>query len=157
GRSAAREAGLVKRFLMTLWDGGGNVPPQLTIARKLIARGHEVRVLGDPTIEPEARAAGCAFSPWVTAPHRTTRDRSGDLVRDYEHKNPMATLRKYMDEFLAAPQPRWIADIMGVLGQHPVDAVVTDFGIPSALIVAEKLGLPAAAVVPNIWIIPTPG
>jgi UDP:flavonoid glycosyltransferase YjiC (YdhE family) len=147
----------VKRYLMTLWDGGGNVPPQLAIARRLVARGHDVQVLADPTIEPEARAAGCGFSPWVTAPHRTTRDRSGDLVRDYEHKNPMTTIRKYLNEFLGDPQPRWIADIMGALERQPADVVITDFGIPSALIVAEKLGLPAAAMVPNIWIIPTPG
>jgi MGT family glycosyltransferase len=147
----------LKRFLLVLWDGGGNVPPQLAIARQLVARGHDVRVLGDPTIGAEARGAGCAFSPWTTAPHRTTRDRSGDLIRDYAIKNPLRAISKYMNEFLAAPTPRWIADIMGVLDSHPADTIVTDFGIPSALIVAEKLRLPAAVMVPNIWVIPTPG
>src|SRR5204863_7955622 len=127
-------------------------PPELCLARKLIARGHEVRLLGDPTIEKDARAVGCAFSPWVTAPHRTTRDRSGDIIRDYGSKNPIALIRKYMNDFLAAPAPRWIADTTAVLAKHPVDAVVADFGIPSALIAAEKAGLPAAVLVPNIWI-----
>ena len=49
-------------------------------ARLLVQRGHVVRVLADPTIEPEARATGCDFTPWTTAPHRTSRDRSADIV-----------------------------------------------------------------------------
>src|SRR3954467_15234680 len=102
--------GATKRFLWVTWEGGGNVPPELCVARKLLRRGHQVRVLGDPTIEADARAAGCSFSPWVTAPHRTTRDRSGDLIKDYEVKNPMTAMRKYMNEFFAAPMPRWIGD-----------------------------------------------
>jgi UDP:flavonoid glycosyltransferase YjiC (YdhE family) len=96
----------MKRFLFVTWEGGGNVPPELAIARKLVARGHQVRFLADPTIAADARAAGCAFSPWVTAPHRTTRDRSGDLIQDYAYKNPMTAIRKYMGQFLADPAPR---------------------------------------------------
>jgi len=30
-----------------MWDGGGNVPPELAVARRLVGRGHAVRVLGD--------------------------------------------------------------------------------------------------------------
>jgi MGT family glycosyltransferase len=147
----------MKDFLLVTWDGGGNIPPELCLARKLIARGHRVRVLGDPTLEDEARAVGAAFSPWVTAPHRTTRDRSGDLIRDYAFRNPLAAMRRYLEDFLAAPSPRWIADIQAVLGQHPADVVVSDLAIPAALIAAEKLGLPTAVLVPSIWIVPTPG
>src|SRR4051794_5075884 len=147
----------MKRVLLVTWDGGGNVPPELSIARKLIARGHQVRVLADPTVEPEARAAGCTFSPWTTAPHRTTRDRSGDLIQDYAVKNPIAAIRKYMKEFLATPAPRWMADTLRVLDEHPVDLMLADFAIPAALIAAEARRLPAAVMVPNIWIIPTPG
>jgi MGT family glycosyltransferase len=147
----------MKRFLFATWDGGGNVPPELCLARKLIARGHQVRLLGDPTLEPEARAAGCSFSAWETAPHRTTRDRSGDLIRDYAVKNPMTAIGKYMDQFLAKPAPQWIADTTKVLAAHPADVAVVDFALPAVLIAVEKAGLPAAALVPNIWIIPTKG
>ena len=146
-----------KRFLLVTWDGGGNLPPELAVCRKLIERGHAVRVLGDPTIEPEVRAAGCEFSPWTTAPHRTTRDRSGDLIRDYEWKNPMVMIKKYMGEFLAGPTPRWAADVHGELTARPVDAVLADFAIPAALLVAEQLGLPSASIHPQIWMVPTKG
>ena len=72
-----------RRISFITWDGGGNVPPELALARKLVARGHTLRLLGDPTLEPEARASGCAFSPWTTAPHKRGRDRSHDILKDY--------------------------------------------------------------------------
>jgi UDP:flavonoid glycosyltransferase YjiC (YdhE family) len=53
-----------RHYLFTLWDGAGTVPPELSVARALIQRGHRVTVLGDPTIEAEARAAGADFRPW---------------------------------------------------------------------------------------------
>ena len=41
-----------RRFLMTTWDGGGNVPPELGVAQLLVERGHHVHVVADPTVEP---------------------------------------------------------------------------------------------------------
>ncbi|HVR61784.1 MAG TPA: hypothetical protein VMU50_07775, partial [Polyangia bacterium] len=41
------------------------MPPKLGIARKLSARGHPVQVLGDPTLEAEARADGLRLQPLV--------------------------------------------------------------------------------------------
>jgi hypothetical protein len=29
-----------RRYLFVMWEGGGNVPPQVGLARKLVARGH---------------------------------------------------------------------------------------------------------------------
>src|SRR5262249_8715743 len=99
-----------KRYLLVSWDGGGNVPPELAIARRLVARGHSVRVLADPTIEAEARAHGCEFSAWTHAPHRRSRDRSHDIFKDYEIQNPLRMMDTYLREFLAGPAPRWAED-----------------------------------------------
>jgi hypothetical protein len=52
----------MSRFLFVMWEGGGTVPPELAIARRLIARGHAVYVLGDPTIEAGAKAIGASYS-----------------------------------------------------------------------------------------------
>ena len=146
-----------RRFLFVTWDGGGNVGPELMVAKRLVERGNAVRVLGDPTLEADVRAAGCGFSPWTTAPHRTSRERGGDVVRDYETKNPMEMIKVYMRDFLGGPTPRWIADTMRELERHPADVVVADFALPAPLIVAEKLGLASAVLYPHIWMIPTPG
>jgi hypothetical protein len=48
-----------KRFLFVFWEGGGNVPPQLGLVRRLVSRGHEVRVLTEPA---------SSSRPWPTAP-----------------------------------------------------------------------------------------
>ena len=67
-----------RRFLLTTWDGGGNVPPELGVARLLVDRGHHVHFVADPTVERSARLAGCTFSPWQRAPtdRRWTRPRT---------------------------------------------------------------------------------
>src|SRR5437588_10303411 len=71
-----------KRFLFAMWDGGGNGPPVFGIVRQLVARGHYVRVLGDPTLAAEAQKAGAEHTPWVLAPHRKSRRPEDDLIKD---------------------------------------------------------------------------
>jgi hypothetical protein len=34
-----------RQFLFVLWDGGGTVPPELALARRVAARGHSVHIL----------------------------------------------------------------------------------------------------------------
>jgi UDP:flavonoid glycosyltransferase YjiC (YdhE family) len=55
------------RLLFVTWDGGGNVPPALGIARELQQRGHDVRVMGHPVQRAAVEAAGLAFRPYQRA------------------------------------------------------------------------------------------
>lgn len=146
-----------KRYLMAFWDGGGLVPPMLGIARRLVARGHRVHVLSDPTVEAEAIAAGCTFGAWTTAPHRTSRDRDDDLLRDYDFKNPIAYFKVAYRDFFGDPGPRWVADVLAELARWPADVVLADALLPWPILAAEKLGLPSAALSPNVLLAPTPG
>lgn len=145
------------RFLLATWDGGGNVGPELAIAARLVARGHEVDVLGDPTIEDEVRGAGCRFRPWTTAPHRRSKLREHDLLRDYAFPRKLEYLDFIMREFLAEPMPRWIADVASALDATAADVMLTDCFLLGPLIVAEARGLPSAVLMPNILTLPTPG
>ena len=43
---------------VVLWAGGGNVPPQLSVARQLVARGHRVRMLAPAALRNSIEAAG---------------------------------------------------------------------------------------------------
>lgn len=60
------------RYLFVDWEGGGNLPPALTLARQMVERGHRVRVLCDPADEADVRAAGCKFVPYTRAPTAPT-------------------------------------------------------------------------------------
>ncbi len=146
-----------RRFLFTAWDGGGNVPPMIGLARQLVARGHAVHVLGDPTLAPEVEEAGARHLPWTTAPHRTSRHRDHDLVKDYEGGSPLVMIRKYVADFLGAPAPRWVADTLAAIERTDSDVLVADQTLPATLIAAEKAGITSAAYSPNIWMLPTPG
>ena len=94
----ASELTLAWRYLFAQWDGGGSLPPELTVVRELVATGHVVTVLGEPVTEPEVRAVGVTdFRPWVKAPHHVTRSVADDYVRDWEVRNPMRVLGNLMD------------------------------------------------------------
>ena len=54
----------MKRFLFLIVEGGGNVPAQMSIARRLVARGHEVHVLAD-------RHFVQVRSGWLLSSHET--------------------------------------------------------------------------------------
>src|SRR5512143_2578156 len=71
----------VGRFLFAMWEGGGTGPPELAVASRLVARGHEVTVLGDPSLSQDVSRTGAQFSPWRAAPHRTTRTAESEIVR----------------------------------------------------------------------------
>src|SRR5688572_12249185 len=138
-----------KRFLLVTWDGGGNTPPELAVARRLVARGHALHVLGDPTLENSARDAGCSFSPWTSAPHKRAPGREHDVFKDYEISSPLRMIDAYMQSFLAEPAPRWAADTARALEAWPADVVLADFALPAVLIPALKRGLPTAMLMPN--------
>ncbi len=145
------------RFLMPMWEGGGTLPPELGVARRLIARGHAVHVLGDPTISEQAHAAGCSFSPWRRAPHRTSLDRAQDPIKDWETSNPLAMIKRVCDRFIAGPAADYAADTADAIAVVRPDVVVPDFLLFGAIIAAQAAELPVAPVVPQIWALPTKG
>ena len=146
-----------RRFLLALWDGGGNVPPELGVARRVVARGHQVHVLGDPTFADAAETAGCSFSSWQRAPHRRTFDPSDDLLKDWEANDPLDVLRRLRDELMSGPASAFAADTAAVIGAFHPDALLADANLFGSVIAAEEAGLPVAALIPNIWEVPTPG
>lgn len=56
------------RVLMTLWNGGGNVPPQRALARQLRRAGHDVHVLTHDSLAEGVVADGGVFHALATAP-----------------------------------------------------------------------------------------
>ncbi len=147
----------MSRYLFAMWDGGGAVPPELGVARRLIARGHAVRVIADPTLREVTLGIGAEFAPWTSAPHRSSTDPSEDIIKDWETTNPLEMLRRMRDRLVSGPAPFFAADTAGQVTAWQPDALVSDYLLFGAMIAAQGAGLPVAALVPNVWTLPARG
>jgi UDP:flavonoid glycosyltransferase YjiC (YdhE family) len=144
-------------YLFAIWDGGGTVPVELGIARRLLARGHRVTVLADPVLIPDVAQAGAAFRPWTLAPHRDTADLSDDVLKDWVCRNPIDLFGRIRDRIITGPSAAYAADVRCALGEIPADAVIANGALLGALIGAESMDVPSAAVCPNVYLRSAPG
>jgi MGT family glycosyltransferase len=147
-----------RRFLFVLPDAGGNVPPTLALARRLVGRGHKIRVLGHTCLRRRFEAAGCAFAPFRRAPDNDTSSPETDLVKDWEvSANPIASFTRMRDRLAFGPALAFAEDVLEELGGRATDAVVVDVMLPGAVLGAERAGLPTAVLCHTIYILPAPG
>jgi MGT family glycosyltransferase len=121
------------RVAFVTWDGGGNVPPAIGIARALASLGHESCFLGYEVQRGRIEAQGFSFS---------ALDRSGDFdARGVAPDlRPAALLRNVW------ACPAHLTDIPAALARHPADMLVVDFLMQGALAVGECLSVPVAAL-----------
>lgn len=145
------------RYLFVMWEGGGNVPVQLAVARRLAQRGHEVRVLGDPASRADVERAGCSFAPWKRAPHHNMRDQGADKVRDFEVKSPLAQFKRIATELFFGPAERYARDVVDETEAFGPDALAVDYLLFGAMTGAEKTGLPTAMLFHTIWTVSRDG
>ena len=99
------------KFLFTTWEGGGNVTPVLVVTRKLIARGHRVRVMSEECNRPEAEAAGARFTAWKRAPNRADRSRESQAYADWAAPTPQDALIGVIRDLWCGPSPLQSGDV----------------------------------------------
>src|SRR5262245_7839053 len=128
-------------------EGGGNVPAQMSIARRLGMRRHDVHVLADRSVEQEALSAGCRFHTFVHAPQHNMRDREADVIRDWEPAFPPAQIRRVGERLMFGPAAAYARDVIDTIEQVSPDAVAVDCLSFGAMVGAEKSGLPTALLV----------
>jgi len=162
------DRGKCAQFLFAMFQGSGNIPPILAVARGLVARGHNVRILAGPGLQPDRppRPISASFLEGVHAA-------GAGLILLQQARDPFASLppvrgiikgwtprvfaahvflaRRYM----AAPV--WAENVTAELDRNPADAVVADVYLPGALVAAEASGVPSAALVHHHDIRPTTG
>src|SRR5215471_16269962 len=64
GRNSRKEHAIMSgRFHVVTWNGGGNTTPIYALARRLVARGHEVTLLGQSAQAEAARDLRARFVP----------------------------------------------------------------------------------------------
>jgi hypothetical protein len=74
----------------------GTVPPEPSVARRLVERGHRVEVLGEDSMRDEVLVVGGSFRPWERGINRPDRTPEHDFLRDWGV--PHATLGR-IDDF----------------------------------------------------------
>ena len=143
-----------KSYLFTQSDGGGSVPPTMSIVAALVARGHDVRVLADRLLFDEVRAAGAEPVAWNRAPQRADTSPTSYIVRDWEARTPAGAFARVRDDAMVGPADRFAADVLDELDRRPADVVAADLFSLGAQLGAEAAGVPAAFLVPNPWAMP---
>ena len=146
-----------REFLFVLWAGGGNVPPQLTLARRLVERGHRVRMLAPAVLRESIEAAGIVFEPYREIPEHDESVPERSLVRDFEARSKVAALAAARDNLLAAMARPVAADVLSTLERRPADVMAFDYVLFGSLFAAEKAGVPAAMLIHTVYPFPAPG
>lgn len=143
-----------KEVLFALFEGGGNVPPQMSVARALVARGHCVRVLADRILRDEVEAAGAEHVEWTRAPQRTTWEPTDTYLRDWEARTPAGGFARVRDGLICGPSWAHAADVMAEIERRPPDVLVIDFMVFGARVAAEASGLPTAVMAHSVLAMP---
>lgn len=99
--------------LFVTWDGGGNVPPVIAIAREIAERGEPVRILGHPRQRSAVESAGLRFEPFRTAPAWSSVRPARRVSTDIRYA------RLFTDRGLGV-------DVLDALRREPADRVVVD-------------------------------
>jgi MGT family glycosyltransferase len=133
------------------------VAPQLAIARTLLERGHEVRVLGHRCQRDRVEATGAAFLPYEQAPDCDSSRPETDLLRDWEAKTPIGAFARTRDRLMYGPSLLFARDVLGALAAHPADVVAWDFLLLGAGMGAERARVPSAAVIHTVYPLPADG
>ncbi len=157
GTTAMPVASTKRRFLFAHWEGGGNTPPMLAVVRRLVARGHEVRVLSDLCNQTEVESAGASFASWTRIPRRSDKSAESDPIKDWEVRSPLTLLGRLRDRLFVGPALAYAQDLLEELERFPADAVVTSEMLLGVMAAAESAGAPCVGLSPNIYMYPLPG
>jgi UDP:flavonoid glycosyltransferase YjiC (YdhE family) len=122
-------------LLIVTWDGAGNLVPTLGIARALVERGHDVRVIGHETIAGWCGDAGARF---VTL----TPGEGWDAMEHPEDFD--AEVKLLIDELCFSSTIA--GDLARELAREPADALLVDCMLFTAIDVALASGTPTATL-----------
>ena len=124
------------RFLLVCHDAGGTVPPMVALAEALVARGHAVSMLSQPSVRVRAAAAGCELEAF-------------SQLGDYD---PTARLEDQLEVTVPMVSgPSVGDDLVRVARAAGADALVVDANLAGALAAAESLPQPSAVLLHSMY------
>src|ERR1700736_2185304 len=144
------------RYLFVTFDGGGNLPPELALARRLSSRGHSVRFLGHRSQRAAVEESGFAFSQFEHTPDYDSTWSDASPVKDWEPGDPGEIYALLLEHLVFGRAAQVARDVADELERHPVDALAVDFFLVGALAAAERSAMPTAVLwhtgyIPGGW------
>ena len=156
-----------RNILMAMFQGGGNIPQLLPIVTRLVMLGHRVRVLVGPGVRrsrlpvsehllQSLHATGAQIlrlrepevHPWDTVPS-THGVLLGWTPKAFHWVEQEARAQLWL--------PHWAHEVAAELRRDPADVLVADFVLVGALVAAEAVGVPTAALFHALSPRPIPG
>lgn len=117
------------KLVFAVVDGGGNVPPQVAVARELQARGAQVVVVGHHGIRNRVQAAGLVFEPFSGGRHFDPTIRR--------------SLPAIMTDFARMSADRGLGRcVVEAVQRHRADAVVVDMILTGGIREIVNAGIP---------------
>ncbi len=136
------------RVLQTMMAFSGNAPPQLAVTRRLVARGHEVRVLAHRAARGRIADTGAEFVEFKrSVPDMDLRTRETDTLRDWEARTRFGAGMRVLNNGLLPFVLNTSRDCAELLEGWPADVLVMDWMLTGAAVAAEGAGIPAVALV----------
>ncbi len=122
------------KILFATVDGGGNIPPQLAVARALQSRGVQIKVLGHRGIRDRVEAAGLEFEPFTGGRHfdPTVQRSLAAIMTDFSR---------------VAADRRLGRAVVEAARRHRVDAVVVDMILAAGIPEIVKSDIPTVVLV----------
>jgi UDP:flavonoid glycosyltransferase YjiC (YdhE family) len=145
------------KFLFTLWEGGGETPPILSVIRATAAAGHDVTVLADQVLGADVEAAGATWVPWTTAPSKRSYSPDEDLARDWEARTSLGAFQRFRDGIAFGPSARYARDTLAQARADRPDVVVNPTLMFGAQAAAEAAGIPQAVLLTCSYVVPGTG
>jgi UDP:flavonoid glycosyltransferase YjiC (YdhE family) len=145
------------RYLFTLTDGGGTVPPELGAARRLVERGHAVTVLGEDSMAAEVAASGARFRAWTRGLNRPDRRPEHAPYREWELRDPRRLVAQLVEHLIVGPAAGYAEGTAAAIDRERPDLVVASFFAVGAMVAAQARGVPFDVLIPNVYPLPAPG
>jgi MGT family glycosyltransferase len=142
------------RFLFTTADLGGNVSPVMPVVRRLVERGHAVRVMSDGSTQVDVEAAGARFVSWSRAPHKSERLRAAELP-DWDV--PVTEGLRMVADFVGGTALAYAQDMIEELKREPADLVVGFDMLLGPMVGCEAIRQKLALLGTMISFFPLPG
>lgn len=132
------------RYLFVTVDSAGALYPQLALAARLGARGHEVRFLACRSQRTAIERAAFRVRTYSGPPNFDMSDPHG-AVRDW-HDDPETSFKTCCELIWFGPASAVAADVIDEVEREPADVLVVDYFAFGAAIAGERLGMPTAIV-----------